>query len=49
MDFFKFFFSFLSFFWGGGGRGGGKAADFALWTVIGSQPDDTFFAVADQV
>ena len=24
-------------------------ADFALWTLIGSRPDHTFFAVADHV
>ena len=30
-----FFFVFL----------GGGFADFALWTLIGSRPDDTFFAV----
>ena len=39
---------------GGGGGGGGVGgrvggADFVLWTLIYSQPDESFFAVADHV
>ena len=35
-----FYFLSSQFFW---------CADFSLWTLIGSWPDDMFFAVADQV
>ena len=42
---FVFFLFFFCFFLGGGG----PFADFALWTLIGSRPDDTFFFVSRTV
>ena len=38
--------NFFFFFFGGGGGGG--SADFQLWTLIDSRPDESFIAVADQ-
>ena len=44
-------FCFFLFFGGGGGGVGGRVggADFVLWTLIESQLDESFFAVADHV